>query len=758
VTVTRTSPSTPAARPGHRKPRTAGKPGTYWPLLALGLLAALGQLQSSWVAQVVMVPGLLILPGVLLLRALRISGHAIAAFPAYVPCASLIVLFASGLAVDLIGPLAGVAAPLRPHPLLAGLEICCLGLHIAGLRAGPDADIPWGRLERPARLAWPLLLPVLAVAGALRLNASHGGAVAVTAVLVCGAVGVSALIVAPRVDPKLLTVIIYSAALTLMWGYSLRGDVVYGYDIASEYHVMQQTVQTGIWHTAHVGDAYGALLSVTVLPAELHALSGMSGLILFKAVYPAIAALLPVMVFHLARRVLAQRWAFLAAAVVISQETFFQELPGLARQEISLVMFAVLVVALLDTALTRVQQMALVALFGLGMAVSHYSTTYFAIGMLVTALVVQWIVSWFREMPRFSPVLTLALGTAGIGAAVWYGLVTRSASNVSQLLTAAGGGLNLLPAQGGGGLIGRYLAAGSQVPVSAAEYARQVATYYARHLKWVHPLPSAARPMYALRPSSQPPPAVRWQLGHAVENDAQLIIEQLMNLVAAVGALLMVLRRDSTVEVRQVGLLGLGTLGILAIVRISGTAAAAYNPERAFLQALVVLGIGIGWVLQRATGATRRRQVSVLATATVAVAIFLAGTSGLSGEILGGGVKTNMADSGTDYEQFDMSSQEIAAASWVGEAAPASQPIYSDRYGQLRLFAAIGDRPALLTEVTPRTLSAGAWIYADRSNVQQRTGLAFFENEQASYAFPFNFLNAYYSLVYTNGSSEVYHR
>ena len=96
-------------------------------------------------------------------------------------------------------------------------------------------------------------------------------------------------------------------------------SLVPGFDIASEYYDLHQTVLTGIWHTAHPGDAYGAMLSVTVMPAELHFLSGVPDLLVFSVVYPAIGALLPVAVFGLARRILSRRWAFAAAIFVIAQ-------------------------------------------------------------------------------------------------------------------------------------------------------------------------------------------------------------------------------------------------------------------------------------------------------------------------------------------------------------------------------------------------------------------------------------------------------
>src|SRR5262249_16951469 len=144
-------------------------------------------------------------------------------------------------------------------------------------------------------------------------------------------------------------------------------------------------------------------------------------------------------------------------------------------------------------------------------------------------------------------------------------------------------------------LLARYLQAGSPVTISAADYARQVHAYYALHVPYVHPLTAAARSRYALQNTTTQTSAAGWQIGLYVSSRAQLVLQQLVNLVAAVGALCLVLRKKSSVLARQVGLLGLGTLALLAVLRLSGTAAAAYNPERAFVQALVVLAGGLGW-------------------------------------------------------------------------------------------------------------------------------------------------------------------
>ncbi len=481
---------------------------------ALALIAVLVPLHSSWAAQVLLVPLLLVVPGAILLRALRVPRGAVSAFPVYVPCASLIVLLGTGLVVDLIGPLVAVAAPIRAGPLLVGLEVVCLALLAKSGNAPSSVAIPWRSFARPARLAWPLILPLVAAAGALRLNSGHGNGVAVVATAACVVVLVTAIVLAPRLDKSLLAVILYAAGLAMMWSISLRGALP-GFDIASEYYKLHQTVLTGIWHPAHHDDAYGAMLSVTVMPAELHFLSGVPDLLVFKVVYPAIGALLPVAVFGLARRILSRRWAFAAATFVVAQA--FADLPMIARQEIAIVLFAALLAAMLDARIQRRSQWALVALLGLAMAVSHYSTTYVAITLIGLMLPLQWVLSWFRELPRVTGAVAVAFIVALAGAFIWYGPVTNFNSGLGPLFHTIGTqGFDVLPNRGHGeSLLSAYLQGNTAPPISAGQYARLVHASYALHRPYITPLPDAGLSRYALHNAAPPTPPVRWRAGNS---------------------------------------------------------------------------------------------------------------------------------------------------------------------------------------------------------------------------------------------------
>lgn len=728
----------------------------YVPLLAgTAVLVALHRL---WGAELLLFPLLLVLPGMLLLRALRVPGTAVASFPIYLPAASLAVLIVSGLVVDSFGLLIGINQPLRTVPLLVGVELSCAVLLAVSLRAPESTTIPWRSLNLPPRRWWPMLIPLVAGAGALRLNTGHGSAIALLAVCGCLAALVWGIARAPRLEGASLAVIVYAVSLAVMWAYSLRGDIVYGFDISTEYNSLHQTVLTGVWHFSHPGDAYGALPAVTVLPAELHFLSGASDLMVLKLLYPVITAMFPVGIFILGTRVVERRWAFMAASFIVAQSTFAQELPALARQEIAMIFFIAMLGAIFDADVDKRLRWALGAIFGVGMALSHYSTTYFAIGMLALLLALQWAVSWFRDVPRVTGVFVITLVATTAGAVIWYGPVTQSASNVSQFVSlTTSQGLNLLPNQGAGNLISSYLNGNTQTGMSASQYQSQVAKFYASTETFVSPLPDASEAKYALRDSSAPEPAVRLDPVHNLLNLLQVVAGELAQLLGAIGAIVMALRRKTPTVVRQLALLGAGTLLALGVIRLSGTVASAYNQQRAFVQAFAILAITMSWTLQCLTARLRRWRSSMTIAAAVALAVLFAEMSGLAGVVFGGGTATNLANSGEDYERYYTTAPEIASAQWLGRQVQAGQLVYADRYGALRLNAETGISRGLLNDITPQTLDQGAWVYATQTNLVDGRARQQFENHTVTYAFPLGFLDTNFNVVYANGSSEVFH-
>jgi uncharacterized membrane protein len=730
------------------------------PVAGLVALAVLTPLHASWAVQLLMVPLLLIIPGVILLRALRVSGVAVAASPFYVPAASILVLTGSGLGIDLIGPLIRISAPLRSAPLLVTLEIVCIGLLMSARNASPETQIPWGVFKRPTALAWPLMLPLVGAAGALRLNSGHSNAVALIAIALVIITLVVVFLRAPGYDDALLAVVLFAAGLALMWSFSLRGDLVYGFDISSEYYSLNQTVTAGVWHVAHPNDAYGAMLSLTVFPAELHELSGVQTLFIFKVVYPVIGALFPAGVFWLARRVLAGRWAFMAAALIIMQQPFFQQLPALSRQEVATFLLTTLIAVLLDTTQAKRNrgQWAFVCLLSLGIVVSHYSTTYLAVPLLGLAVLFQWGLSWFRSMPRVTGVVLLAFVVSTAGAILWNGSITHSTSNMSQFVQNANtNGASLLPNQGGN-VLSTYLQGEESQNLSPAKYQSYISNYYAKTYPFVRPLPDASDLQYDLKSADNSALPTRLTSVSSALNLAQLLVQQSTNLLAGIAALVLVVRRKTHSVATPIGLLSLAGMAMLILMRLSGTIAQAYSPQRAFMQLLIVLAIAICWLFQRLGVKRKWVRPWILAAFSASLGIALIGSTGFNRVFLGGAPAANLANNYVDYQRFVVNTQDLSAGAWVLKEAPPGQVIQTDRYGELRLVTMAGQRPGILGDITPETTDQHAWVYATRANVMDNIAQSETGAYSAAYAFPKLFLDTNFNVVYINGTSEVLHR
>jgi len=103
-----------------------------------------------------------------------------------------------------------------------------------------------------------------------------------------------------------LSTLLYGASLALLLSLSLRGGHLYGSDVQKEFSVAWGTIAAGVWRVPSNHDPYASMLSLTVLPAVLHAVTKLRLLAFFELVIPAILALLPVAIFATVRSV--PRW------------------------------------------------------------------------------------------------------------------------------------------------------------------------------------------------------------------------------------------------------------------------------------------------------------------------------------------------------------------------------------------------------------------------------------------------------------------
>jgi hypothetical protein len=143
---------------------------------------------------------------------------------------------------------------------------------------------------------------------------------------------------------------------------------------------------------------------------------------------------------------------------------------------------------------------------------------------------------------------------------------------------------------------------------------------------------------------------------------------------------------------------------------------------------------------------------------TLMLVVAFVGNSGLAAPVVGGDPPLVLYNNGEDHAELYQSAQEKATAQWLASAVPRQRVIYADYFGQLRLDQFTDLRAAVFNDVTPRTIDQYAWIFASTTNVVDHRTWGATNSGLVDIVFPASFLDRYFNVVYSTGSTEVFHR
>jgi hypothetical protein len=335
---------------------------------------------------------------------------------------------------------------------------------------------------------------------------------------------------------------------------------------------------------------------------------------------------------------------------------------------------------------------------------------------------------------------------------VWDGLVTASAHNVTSFVASvAENGPNFLP-NSGGGILTRWLAGNVGPSTSPSSYYHLAQQASVTSQPWLHRYPAALVSRY---PAAAAPAALTNGLGLTALSArlAKLgtVASQLFLGLTTIGTLVTVVRRRRSPIPLEVALLCLSFLGFVAVFRVSGTVAGSYNQERAQLQAGMVLCVGLAFALHWL--GTRVGRV-VTAGSTAGLLVLGASSAGLIAQV-GAGGSPLLSNSGKAYDQFYVTDQEIAASRWLVNTGGPRALIWTDQYGELRIWAGTTHAAATQTDLTPATINQQAWILATGYNLAGRA-YGVVQGKAATYRFPASFLGHVTGVVYSSPGARVY--
>lgn len=720
-------------------PEPPKPPSLRWPVVALVLAQAVVALDLDVPvlrAAIALVTFVVLPTWLLHLKVLRMP---------YAFGIALLGLIVGGLALDTVLPWVGVDRPLAPAPLAITWLVVDLGL----LLWKRDVPLPRPRLRRvldaefvlaPTLAAVSLLLSVV---GAIRLNNGANGFVAVAAVVVAGA-ALLTLLGSRRVRPWSDDAwVLGLVAAGLLLATSLRGWYVTGHDIQAEFLAFRLTDGAQNWEMSSLPSAYNACLSVTILPTMLAQATGLSGHVVFTVLLQLVFATVPVLTYLFARRFIPRRLAVAAAVLTIAFPTFFTDMPYLVRQEIAFFFLALMLLAATEYSVqgrgrTTRPSRALVFALGLGVVLSHYSTTYVLLMALVAALIGMTVLRGGEPKVLVHPLMIAALVASTL---VWAGPVTGTGGHATEVFTET---FKSITGRSDGGPSSSdtsyWLLSGDETTPRERmdSYVDATLDYRAGEIPpELQVVPNPGEDVTAP------------ELHAAAATPVKLACALVMQAFLFLGLVWLLRRRkDGSGRgggfPREVVFLVWGAMAALGLIVTVPNLSVDYGVLRAFQQTLLVvapvMAMGLWFLL---------RKPVLTAVVPVALLLVLAGTQ----------QRIALENAGTYFDRFYVTDSAMQGIEWLGRTDRAdteNERIIANRNVNVRLLALSDNRAPVSDRLFPTMLSRDGYVFVDGQILDQGESTVFWTGDLLTYTYPVDVLDRKLDLLYDAPQARVY--
>lgn len=745
---------------------------------------------SAWIATPVVLVGILGVPGVLLAINLRISTDNMINFVLYAIGLGLSFLIIGGLAMNYVMPYVGVYQPLAKLPLLYFFDSSVLVLAGCAFVFNRKFIVPF-QIRFPNKVSVffgsvPILFILLSVCGAQILNNSGSGLL--TLLMLFGiALYIIALVFWGRsVQGWVYMVALYLITLSLLLMYSLRSTHIIGWDINLEYRVFQTTLRHLVWSMSYYPTLdYNACISITILPTIFQVLTHIPTEYVYKVIYQILFAVVPVMVYAIARRYMTDLLAFIAAFFLMSQTWFFEQMPALIRQETAFIFFVVALLTLLDRQLALRTRYILFYLFTIGLILSHYSTAYVWITMISGVTVLSYgmraLVPSLRERPVFINVAMLIIPVVLL--CVWEIPVTGSAGELIKFVAIGRSHTSVTSATST-----KFQTVASttmHTTASSTSLVQKQATkvfvpdVLTKIIFTNGVVYTKERLMLAEREAintyngkssfiAYPDAADSGYVPHVIDGVTRIepkvphIVSIFFMFLARADKLLLVgvfplvgiyvgwYRRND--EVYDLALLcAVAYILIISMVFIP-RAQVYYNLTRLYIQMCMILSplavIGGLALLKYVT----RRHTVVFA---IMMGLFFSASTGALDHIVGGFARITLDQPPSTLDIFYINDAEVASTQWLTKHRDQSDPVQTDIIALLRLQAYGSLNPHNLA-IFPQTIEQGSYVYLIKKNIINGETYYLYKNELLTYNYPLAFVDNHKDLIYNNGDSRVY--
>jgi uncharacterized membrane protein len=692
----------------------------------------------------------------------------------------LLLLLLAGLFVNTVLPWIGISRPLDTLPVVIIADLLDGAFFLLRMRF--PRPVRWrfqiaslGQREGRLLVAAALCVP-LVVLGATRLNNGAGDQLTLAG-LACMLVTFALLLRWQRwVREAVISAVIYLISLSALLMTSLRGWSITGHDIQGEYLVFQLTAASSHWDISSLPNStYNACLSITILPTEISRVVHVYDPDVFKLFFQILFALCPVLVYAISRRHWSKVISILAVIYFVGFPTFFTDMPYENRQEIGFLFVSAGILAITNYWWTTRQRRTGLIVAALGIELSHYSTMYIFLGILIVGWAATRLLErlpWYSRRyrrgtaPRGMVRHTVNIGSIVAAAAIligWGGLATGTAGSALSAIESA------FSSSGGRSADVLYgVLHGSAPPpqVLLKQYRQQTLKQNAKAGSFFVPASVAAQypTPYVTLPSLPltkvgrllndhgiPVSTVNEDVRGGAAKDEQLFIG--VGLIAIIGAA--GFRRKVGPEFVA---LSIGSIVTLGLITVLPQLSVEYGVLRAFQEALIMIAPLL--VIGSLTLFSPLGEVWRVRAATVVCLGFFFSTIGLMPQLLGGyPPQLNLNNSGQYYNDYYVHPQELAAVSWLADK-PGVSPhglqasVPPDRFNFFAPSDVTGKQ--FVIPVFPTLIERKTWLLLDYATVRTQVATADIDSDLINYHFPMALVENNKNLVYNNGGAEIF--
>lgn len=639
------------------------------------------------------------------------------------------------------------------------------------------------------------ILPIAAIASALRLNQVDDATWSISVVCIVVLLALTLLTATRLWFPEFT---IYVIALTLVLLGSVRGDFLSGTDMSTELYLANMVGLNGYWLPSLSPDAYNSALSVTILPNYLGNLFQTDNATVFRFLIPMLYALVPVLVYSFFNRHRSKVFGIVGALLYVSQPAFVVWSPVPARQMVAILFFAAMIYVAFDVRLRRVQREGLALSFGVLMILSHYSTSYLSIPVLIFGTVLAFILRMLRidwlfssgqpktrlidrglighlrrfrsnsrwaeseQVPRMSWTTLAGLAIFSI---IWFGPVTHVGDNLATTIERSAseitsGHWNLFGTSGyaSGTSLAYQLGLSQEVRdrESVFEFYK-FEVFEIVDLNKLDPIEPQtwrnsplAEPLITTGIDSAPPGSVIVSLEKAVKN--------LLRIFLAIGFAFLVVSMFRR-RLDSIAAYSLAACSALVMVIVVPGASIQYDVGRTTQQMLPLLGfaiIGGATAIVSSLSGKRVKPESSQRVLGLLLICLLVSSTGLINKFTGATSPTMMlSNSGEMFEQIYVHSEELAAAEWLETHRTSGSIMQSGYFGGTRLPLVGIERP-LLRHVFSWSVDKGSYLFRGNQELKDDLALTYFTGEYFKHEYPSVAIELHKNTVYTNGLSEIY--